>query len=302
MDTHITVLPRESVEALSIRKGSVIVDATANGGGHSKAIVDTQSHHGGGVLVSIDIDPKACTSLETRFAPEIDQGRVKVVRGNFRDIDMHLSSLSIEKVDGILADLGWSTNQFEAVGDMPPRGFSFMKDEPLVMTYGNPREYSFTATDIVNRWNEEDIANVLYGYADERHSRRIASAIVAARKNHAITTSGELSSVILEAMPRRGKLHPATKTFQALRIAVNDELAALETFIASGFERLASGGRFAIISFHSIEDRIVKLRFKQLVAEGKAHNPIKKHISPTDEEIEQNPRARSAKLRIIERI
>lgn len=302
MDTHITVLPRESVEALHIRPGSVIVDATANGGGHSKAIVDTQSHHGGGVLVSIDIDPKACAGLQARFTSEIDQGRVRVVHGNFRDLEAHLDTLALGKVDGILADLGWSTNQFDAVGDMPARGFSFMRDEPLVMTYGEPKDYPFTATDIVNRWGEEDIANVLYGYADERHSRRIARAIVDERKKHAITTSGGLSKVIEGVMPRRGKLHPATKTFQALRIAVNDELGALETFITAGIARLNVGGRFAIISFHSIEDRIVKLRFKQAVEEGMAENPIKKHQDATKEEIAANPRARSAKLRIIERI
>jgi len=297
MDTHITVLPRESIDALKLREGSVVVDATANGGGHTARMLEVVGKSG--VVVAIDVDPKACAGLRERFSDEVRVGRLKVVEGNFRDISAHLDVLGITEVDGILADLGWSTNQFDAVDD--GRGFSFRRDEPLLMTYGNPEGYPFTARDIVNRWTEEDIANVLYGYADERASRKIARIIVEERQKKPIQTSGQLATLIESALGRRGKIHPATKTFQALRIAVNDELGALESFIAGSLTKLKSLGRLAIITFHSIEDRIVKHRFKDAIDTNVATNPIKKHIDPTRTEILDNPRARSAKLRIIER-
>ncbi len=297
---HKTVLPREAIDALHITPGSIIVDVTANGGGHSDAIL----HHvgGEGLLVSIDVDPGAVAVLRTRFAQEIEQGRARVVCGNFRTIDTLLVNEGINEVHGILADLGWSSNQFEPSEGSEKRGFSFMHDEPLLMTYGDPARYAFTARDIVNTWKESDIANVLYGYGEERHSRKIAKAIIDSRANTLIETSGQLADIITSVMPRRGKIHPATKTFQALRIAVNDELDALSEFIEKGFRMLSPGGRLAIITFHSIEDRIVKHTFKDLVKQGHAHNPIKKHIVAGRDEVAENPRARSAKLRIIERI
>lgn len=300
MSAHITVLKDESIVALNINSRATIVDATANGGGHSEAILEHWEHEGekGGTLLSIDVDLGACARLRERF---LSCKNVRVVNDNFRNIDAILKKEGIEEVHGILADLGWSTNQFETAEGMPGRGFSFLKDEPLLMTYGNGESYPFTARDIVNRWEEEDIANVLYGYADERASRKIARAIIEARKKEYIASSAQLAHIVLGVMKRKGKIHPATKTFQALRIAVNDELGALTEFIQKSIACLAPGGRLVIITFHSIEDRLVKQAFKTAVQEGKATNPIKKPITPSREETKQNPRARSAKLRILEK-
>jgi 16S rRNA (cytosine1402-N4)-methyltransferase len=297
MSGHITVMEREAVDALLLKRSSVVVDATANGGGHSSRIVKLLGSEG--KLISIDIDPRACAVLRERLK---DTNYVSVLEANFRDIDRVLSTEGISHVDAILADLGWSTNQFETAEGYEGRGFSFNADEPLLMTYGDPSTYAFTAQSIVNGWKEEDIANVLYGYADERYSRKIARAIVAAREVASIKTSGALAKVIEDALPRRGKLHPATKTFQALRIAVNDELGALTEFIEKSIEVLKPGGRLAIITFHSIEDRIVKHTFKKFIDEGKGRSPIKKPLVPTSEETRNNPRARSAKLRIYEKL
>ena len=297
MSEHITVLLQESIDALKPKADSIIVDATANGGGHSAKLLEHLGNKG--LLISIDVDPAACENLRMRFS---GRENVRIVNNNFRNIDAVLEKEGIEHVDGILADLGWSTNQFEPQEGVAARGFSFMHDEPLLMTYGEPTTYPFTARDIVNRWDEEDIANVLYGYADERASRKIAKAIILARKDAPIMTSGKLAEIITAVMPRKGKVHPATKTFQALRIAVNDELGALTDFIDESIMKLNPGGRLAIITFHSIEDRIVKHKFQDALKSGVAINPIKKHMNPTRSEILANPRARSAKLRIIERI
>jgi len=294
MSRHITVLPVEAIEALNVTKDSVIVDATANGGGHSKKIREQLGN--GGLLVSLDVDPVACTTL-TEIAQH-SGAPMKVVCANFRAIHTSLAELALEgKVNGILADLGWSTNQFEKGG----RGFSFMHDEPLLMTYGNPSTYLFTAKDIVNGWKEEDIANVLYGYAEERKSRAIAQAIVSARKEEEISTSGQLARVVLSVLPQRGRIHPATKTFQALRIAVNDEYRALADFLSGSLQSLASGGRLVIITFHSGEDRIVKNTFREWSKEGLATLLTKKPKIADRAEVLSNPRARSAKLRIIQK-
>lgn len=300
MSEHITVLKDESLRALNLHGKATVVDATANGGGHSLAILEQWEHEGekGGTLLSIDIDRGACVRLHERLK---SRKNVRIVNDNFRNIDAILKKESLETVDGILADLGWSTNQFETAEGNPGRGFSFLKDEPLLMTYGEPESYPFTAKDIVNRWEEEDIANVLYGYADERASRKIARAIVEVRKKEYIASSAQLANIVLGVTKRKGKLHPATKTFQALRIAVNDELGALTEFIQKSIACLAPRGRLAIITFHSIEDRVVKQAFKAAVQEGKVTNPIKKPIAPSREETKRNPRARSAKLRILEK-
>ena len=182
------------------------------------------------------------------------------------------------------------------------KGFSFLHDGPLHMTFGNPDDYPFTAADIVNEWEEQTIANILFGYAEERYARRIAKAIVTARREHPIMTTLELVQVVEGALPkaaRHAKLHPATKTFQALRMAVNDELTVLERFIKDGFDLLTPGGKLAIITFHSIEDRVVKHSFRELKEAKLATLTPKKPIVPAREELQTNPRARSAKLRII---
>lgn len=297
MSGHITVLKEESIDALNVQRDSTIVDATANGGGHSIGILDKLGPQGH--LISIDVDNASCTLLRELFT---EKKNTTVIHGNFRNIDSLLSEAGTSRVDGILADLGWSTNQFETAEGYAARGFSFAKDEPLFMTYGEPDTYPFTARDIVNRWDEEDIANVLYGYGDERNSRKIAAAIVEARDKEYIGSSAQLASIIEAAMKRKGRIHPATKTFQALRIAVNDELAALTDFIEKAFSVLSPQGRLAIITFHSTEDRIVKTAFKKFIAEGVAHSPIKKPLIPSRDELQKNPRSRSGKLRILEKV
>lgn len=294
MSRHISVLPQEAIDALNITKESVIVDATANGGGHTNKIRERLGS--GGLVVSLDVDPVAITALQA--ISQKPGAPMKVVCANFRAIHTTLVEQSLDgKIDGILADLGWSTNQFE----QGARGFSFMHDEPLLMTYGDPEKYPFTARDIVNNWKEEDIANVLYGYAEERKSRTIAQAIVSARKVEEISTSGQLARVVLSVLPQRGRIHPATKTFQALRIAVNDEYRALSEFLGGSLTCLKTGGRLAIITFHSGEDRIVKDTFRQWSKDGVVVLITKKPKIAERAEVLSNPRARSAKLRIIQK-
>ena len=211
---------------------------------------------------------------------------------------MPLETKGLEKVDAVLADLGWNTDQFETEG----KGFSFKKDEPLIMTYGDARHAPFDARDIVNSWSEETIADALYAYADERFARRIAEKICDRRVIAKIETTTDLVECILAAIPKRyqhGRTHPATKTFQALRIAVNDELDALKDFILGSIEVLKPGGRLAIITFHSIEDRIVKQTFRELQVQGVGTIVTKKPIVASADELKANPRARSAQLRIF---
>lgn len=295
---HITVLQTEAVHALNLKQGSVVVDCTFGSGGHAAAIVEAIGKQG--TYIGIDADPTAIEAGQ-RFATQHDN--VHLVPGNFRAIKHILNDLGYETVDAILADLGWRMEQFDGTSG-EPRGFSFRHDEPLRMTYGDPEDYPFTAYDIVNEWDEQDIANVIYGYGEERQSRRIARAIVAARQKQPIATSGELAAIVEAAMPRRGyqKTHPATRTFQALRIAVNDEFDTLETLLQDGFAALAPHGRMAIISFHSLEDRIVKQTFRTFVHDQTGVLVHKKPIAPSLEEQNINPRARSAKLRVIEKL
>jgi 16S rRNA (cytosine1402-N4)-methyltransferase len=294
MDRHVTVLKNEAIEGLNIRPDAIVVDATLGNGGHAREILNILKENG--TFVGIDADGRAVAAA--RQALE-GRARIHLAEANFRELPAVLDGFCIRMVDAVLADLGWRMEQF-AGGE---RGFSFKDDEPLIMTYGDPKSYPFTARDIVNGWSEESLANVFYGYGEERFARRIAAAIVRERAKAPVETSGRLAAVVGEAVPafyRRGKTHPATKTFQALRIAVNDELAALETFIAAAVGRLAPAGRLAIITFHSIEDRIVKKAFRSLESEGAGLRVTKRPQTPADEELEANPRARSAKLRIFQ--
>ena len=295
--SHKTVLLQESVDGLAIQKGDVVVDGTLGGGGHSEEIV---RRLGADItLVGIDMDEKAIKRASERISKITPHAHF--VKDNFRNIKKVLKLAHINKVDRILLDIGLSSDQFEVSG----RGFSFKKDEPLLMTFSDdPKSHAFTAWTIVNEWAEESIADVIYGYGEEQFSRRIAKMIVDERKSRSIDTTFELVHIIESAVPffyRKGKLHPATKTFQALRIAVNDELGALKEGIADGFDVLSPGGRLAVISFHSLEDRIVKQYFKKLKEEEKGTLVTKKAIIPTKEETKENPRARSAKLRIIQK-
>jgi len=294
---HITVLQTEAITGLEIKKSDVVVDATYGAGGHAKLICAKLGSKG--KYIGIDADATALVNgrkdLERSSGPEIH-----LIHDNFANLTEVLSSLRINKVDRILADLGWRTDQFSDSN----KGFSFNADEPLVMTYGAPEQYVFTAHDIVNSWDEENIADIIYGYGEERNSRRIAKAIVQARQQSPIMTSGQLADIVLQVAPpfaRKGKIHPATKTFQAIRIAVNDELQKLEQFISVALANLAEDGILGIITFHSLEDRIVKLRFKEAIADGQYQILTKKPIAASTEELKENPRARSAKLRLIKK-
>lgn len=297
---HITVLQQEAVTSLNLKKDSVVVDCTLGSGGHAEAIL---KHLGPkGTYIGIDIDK---TALEAnKHLQGLTKAKVYLVEDNFRYLNDVLENLNIEHVDAVLADLGWRMEQFDGESGLP-RGFSFKRDEPLAMTFGSPTDYAFTAYDIVNDWKEEDIANVIYAYGEERYSRRIARMIVERREESPICTSVELAEIVERAVPKmyaKKRTHPATKTFQALRIAVNDEFDALRDLLAIAFEHLNPNGRLAIISFHSLEDRIVKETFRELTRDQKAVLVHKKPITADETELENNPRARSAKLRTLEKI
>lgn len=292
---HIPVLLDETISVLALSGDSRVIDATLGGGGHAAGILEVLDERG--VYVGIDADPAAVVSAS---ALERAAATVHLVNGNFAEIAEIASRLEVRPT-AVLADLGWRSDQFAEGG----RGFSFQKDEPLLMTFGDPARHLFTATNVVNEWAESSLADIIYGYGEERFSRRIASAIVAARKRTPIRSSKELAEIVAAAVPgfyRHGRLHPATKTFQAIRIAVNDELNALTRLLEDGFRTLLPGGRFAIISFHSLEDRLIKRFFNAKIQDQQALKLIKKPIIASEAERAQNPRSRSAKLRVIEKL
>lgn len=280
---HIPVLGQEVVAGLAVRTGSHYLDATIGGGGHSRLILEAAPAV---KITGLDQDAWAIAAAQASLAPFGD--RVRFYQTNFANFDP-----GELRFDGVLADLGVSSAQF----DTSERGFSFQKDAPLDMRMDQRQE--LTAADLVNIWEETKLANLIYAYGEERLSRQIARRIVARRP---FTTTTELAETIFHAVPRSyryGRIHPATRTFQALRIAVNRELEVLETFLAQVPDWLKPGGRLAVISFHSLEDRIVKHRLKE--------SPMlqvltKKPIVAAEEEVENNVRSRSAKLRIAERL
>lgn len=292
---HESVLLKETIDGLELEAGDVYLDATIGAGGHMEEVWRRMKDDV--VLVGIDADEMSVAIAKERL--DLSGAKSKLAVLNFRNIDKAPEILGIENPTKILFDLGWSSDQFDEGG----RGFSFQKDEPLIMTFkSGASEEDTTAYDVVNQWGEENLADVIYGYGEEKYSRRIAKAIVEAREKKKIETSGELSEIIKSAVPifyRFGRIHPATRTFQAIRIAVNDELQALEEGITKGFSILKKGGRLAVISFHSLEDRIVKKFFKLKQTENEGELINKKPIIPNSEEINRNPRSRSAKLRII---
>lgn len=291
---HRSVLLQEAVDSLDIRPEDTVVDATLGGAGHAKEIVKLLGESG--AFIGFDADEDAIKRGEIALSGS--RAKVLFAHVNFRHMKHELSKLGIARVDKALFDLGWSGFQLTA-----GRGFSFLSDEPLSMAYS--KDQPLTAAVIVNEWSEESIADVIYGWGEERFARRIASAVVAARMEKRIETARELADIVKAAVPapaRYGRLHPATKTFQALRIAVNDELGALEEGLRAAWQLLNPGGRIAVITFHSIEDRIVKQRFADLEKKGEGKRLTKKPIAPSDTEREENPRARSAKLRVIEKI
>lgn len=295
---HISVLLDESINGLQIKSGDTIVDGTLGGGGHTLEII---RRFGKNVkIICFDLD-KDAISRSKKIIDKTD-GNVTFETTGFQNIDKVLDDLKISKVDRILLDLGISSFQLEEGN----RGFSFSKNEPLLMTMKkNPEKDDLTAYEIVNTWDEETIADIIYGFGEERYSRKIAKAIVQARKDKKIVTTFDLVKIIEMAVGKNYKglrIHLATRTFQALRIATNSELFNLEQVIQKGFSRLNVGGRMAIITFHSLEDRIVKKAFIELKLKGYASVITKKPIVPSVLEVKLNPRSRSSKLRLIKKI
>jgi 16S rRNA (cytosine1402-N4)-methyltransferase len=303
--THKPVLYKEIIHALQPRSGGRYVDGTLGAGGHARGILEACSPDG--LLLGLDVDPQALALARETLAPY--EKRIHLVQASHITLAEQLAVLKWDAVDGIVLDLGASSMQF----DNAERGFSFMHDGPLDMRFGP--QALMSAEEIINTFDERELADMIYRYGEDRDSRKIAKAIVASRP---LRTTRELVAVIEKASPRRGdKLHPATQTFQALRIAVNDELAAVEKTLPQAVAALRPGGRCAVISFHSLEDRIVKEYFreqsKELInppyeqiyeVERKAVVELvnKKPILPSVEEIQENPRARSSKLRVIEKL
>lgn len=272
---HKSVMLAEAVDALALQKGDVVVDATFGRGGHSAAIKKAAKVK----LVTIDADPASKADIV----------------GNFADIATLLPGVTINKA---LFDLGWNMTQLAA-----GKGFSFLGDEPLDMRYGNTSRSGFTAAEILNSFTEKALADIFFGYGEERYARPIAKAVVARRKLAPFATTTELVELVKDSVPaayRRGRLHPATKTFQALRMAVNDELGAIEQGLTAAWDLLAPGGRLVVITFHSIEDRAVKRLFVRLAKTG-GTLVYKKPLVPTRTEVAANPASRSAKLRTIEK-
>ena len=293
---HVSVLLNEVISGLNIQSGDTVLDCTMNGGGHSKYILEKYDRVR---LVGIDADGVALDNAKKLLARFSD--RVSFIEGNFRNATELLKKAGISSVDRALFDLGMSSNQL----DSSLRGFSFLKDEPLLMTFkSNPSSDDLTAAKIVNSYSEDELGEIIMKYGEERNARKIVKAIVRARANRPLVSSRELAEIIKNALPGKfySRIHPATKTFQALRIAVNDELNALSDGLKSVFSILNNKGRVAVISFHSLEDRIVKRYFSELAQSGTAVKITKKPICPSESEIKNNSRARSAKLRIVEKI
>ena len=294
MTTHIPVLTTESLGFLRPETGGVFVDCTVGLGGHARALLEA----GAGRIVGLDRDPDALALARATLAPWASQ--VELVHADYRSIGEVLDARGIADIHGALADLGVSSLQFDGEN----RGFSFQRDEPLDMRMD--RTAGETAADLVARATEVELADTIYAYGEERYSRRIARAIVDERAAERIDTTGRLAEIVRRAVPRRGyqRIDPATRTFQALRIWVNRELEGLDRFLQDAVGRLRAGARLVVISFHSLEDRIVKHTFRALAHGGSAAVRIltKRPLVAGEEEVERNPRSRSAKLRAVERL
>lgn len=298
---HKSVLFDEAIKALDLNENKIIVDGTAGGGGHSGEIAKTAKR-----VISIDQDPDAIAVLNERLG---DKENVTIVHDNYSNIKNIISNLDIDKIDGLLLDLGVSSFQL----DTAERGFSFHKDAPLDMRMSKS---GLSAYDVVNNYDERQLADIIYRYGEEKFSRRIAANIVKARAEKPIETTFELVDIIKSSMPQKAMrdAHPARRTFQAIRIEVNAELDVLKSTLEDAFDILAPGGRIAIITFHSLEDRIVKEQFAKwcqgctcpkefpvCVCGNKPKGKTFKSISPSKEELEENPRVRSSRLRIFEK-
>ena len=305
---HIPVLLNEVLEGLNLKKGAKVIDCTLGDGGHSEAIMEVIGPRG--KLLGLDADPESLLRAK-RFLYRFED-QITFIRENFANLKKTATENDFLQVDGILFDLGWSSPQFAERS----RGFSFEKDEPLNMRYDNKckvfgQDNCIDAAHIINNYSLEDLIWIFKNYGEEDLSIEIAKAITEERKKRQIKTTGDLTEVILQVyrqklrtekeIPWVGGLHPATKIFQALRIAVNNELEILKNVLPEAFEILNKGGRLVVISFHSLEDRIVK-QFYQSLPYAAAKIITKKPVVAGEEEIKNNPRARSAKLRVIEKI
>ena len=308
--SHTSVLLYECIEGLNIRDGYTYVDCTAGGGGHSLEIAKRMGKNSR--LICFDRDKEAIAAATERLHDYLDQ--VTFVNDNFSTLGEVLDRMGIDNLGGVLADLGCSSHQF----DVPERGFSYMHDAPLDMRMDTDNPLS--ARTVVNTYSEAELKRVIYEYGEERFAPRIASAIVRARENAPVETTHQLADIIRSAIPASNRAdgpHPAKRTFQAIRIEVNGELDAIKPLISAATTRLVEGGRLAIISFHSLEDRLVKLGYRDFmkgctcpkdfpicICGGKPilKDLTKKPILPSEEELLANPRARSAKLRVAEKI
>jgi len=294
MGEHKPVLLKETIEGLAIEAGDVVVDCTVGLGGHSAEICRQFGNKI--VLIGLDADEYAVKQAGAK----LQNCNAAIFAANFRDLEKVLDGLKVKKINRVIFDLGLSSWQIEGSG----RGFSFRRDEPLLMTFSSQNQ-ELTARDAVNDWKEENLETVIQGFGEERYARSIAKKIIEARKIRPIETTGQLVEIIRFAVPnayRYGRVHFATKTFQALRIAINEELKSLELGLEQAFEKLVSHGRIAVISFHSLEDRIVKRFFAGLARGKKARLINKKPVVASEAELVLNPRSRSAKLRILEKI
>ena len=306
-DYHIPVLYYETLDNLVINPDGIYIDCTLGGGSHSEGILERLSDKG--LLISIDQDTNAIEYSKKRL--EKFGSKWKVFKGNFENIDTIAYMAGVDKVDGILMDIGVSSKQL----DDPKRGFSYRYDVKLDMRMNT--EQKISAYDVVNTYSEEQLSKIIFEYGEERHARKIAKLIVEERKSSPIEKTSDLIALIKRAYPERASKHPAKKTFQAIRIEVNRELEVLENAMSKAVELLKVGGRLAIITFHSLEDRIVKNKFKDLATACKCPKDIpicvcggvkkfeiitKKPIIPVDDELKNNNRAHSSKLRILERI
>lgn len=298
---HKSVLFDESVRALDLNCNKIIMDGTAGGGGHSAEIAKTAKR-----LIAVDQDPDAIAVLNERLG---GRDNVTIVHNNFSDIKNILKELNIDGIDGLLLDLGVSSFQL----DTADRGFSFHKDAPLDMRMSKS---GLSARDVVNTYSEQELSDIIFKYGEEKFARRIAANIVKARADKPVETTFELVDIIKSSMPQRAMRdsHPARRTFQAIRIEVNGELDVLSSTLDDAFDCLNKGGRIAVITFHSLEDRIVKEKFNEwckgcicpkefpvCVCGNKPKGKAFKAVSPSEEELEVNPRARSSRLRIFEK-
>ena len=293
---HRPVMAEEVLRYLNLRNGYIVLDGTIGCGGHAIKIIEKIMPRG--LLIGIDLDNNSLKIAKSNLV-RFNANLFKLIKGNFKDADFYLSKLGIKKINACLLDLGISSYQLNSAN----RGFSFELNGPIDMRMDLSK--SFKAYDIINKFKRKELEKIVKQYGEERHYRRIVNSIVKVRRIAPIRTTGELSEIIIESVRtkyRKQKIHPATRTYQALRIAVNDELNNLNDAIPKIVNMLDTGGRFCIISFHSLEDRIVKLNFKTLANKGIGKILTKKPLKPDRDEVIDNIRARSARMRVLERI